>query len=161
MIAAARWVKRFATKFGGDPNHIVLSGDSSGANAIDIILTANNGTGFPDLFVGAMAESTGWGSDPQAADRDTEFANNVNSTGCLNATDVIDCMRALPIDEFQNKTTKDGWGPTVDGGVWLTAPHYQMMEQGRFQKIPVIYGCMYFLSFQAHSLYILLANSMT
>lgn len=37
-----------------------MSGDSAGANAIDILLTANNGAGFPDLFVGAAAESTGW-----------------------------------------------------------------------------------------------------
>lgn len=129
-------------KFGGNPNHIVLSGDSTGGNAIDIILQANNGTGFPDLFVGAMAESTGMGSDGYAVNRDAELTKNFNSTGCLDATDPIDCMRNIPIGIFQNTTTKDGWGPTVDGGKWLIAPHYQMMEQGRFQKIPVIYGCM-------------------
>ncbi|KUJ06636.1 alpha/beta-hydrolase [Mollisia scopiformis] len=139
MIAAARWVKQYATKFGGDPNHIVMSGDSAGANAIDILLTANNGAGFPDLFVGAAAESTGWGGDPYAVDRDAEFAKNVNSTGCSNSPDPLDCMRLMPIDEFQNKTTSDGWGPTIDWKL-LMAPHYEMMEQGKFQKIPVIYG---------------------
>ena len=126
-------------QFGGNPDHIVMSGDSSGGNAIDILLTANNGAGFPDLFVGAAVESTGWGSDPYAVDRDSSLANNINSTGCLIATDPIDCMRMMPIAEFQNKTTTDGWGPTIDGKM-LTAPHYQMMEQRRFQKIPVIYG---------------------
>ncbi|KAG4438236.1 hypothetical protein IFR05_006264 [Cadophora sp. M221] len=139
IIAAATWVKQHATKFGGNPNHIVMSGDSSGGNAIDILLTANNGAGFPDLFVGAAVESTGWGSDPYPVNRDGPLAKNINSTGCLNATDPINCMRMMPIAEFQNKTTKDGWGPTIDGKM-LTAPHYQMMEQGRFQKIPVIYG---------------------
>ncbi|KAE8440962.1 hypothetical protein EG329_006151 [Mollisiaceae sp. DMI_Dod_QoI] len=139
IIAAARWVKQYAIKFGGDPNHIVMSGDSAGANAIDILLTANNGAGFPDLFVGAAAESTGWGGDPYAVDRDAEFAKNVNSTGCSGTPDPLDCMRLLPINEFQNKTTTDGWGPTIDGKL-LMAPHYEMMEQGKFQKIPVIYG---------------------
>ncbi|KAH7374143.1 Alpha/Beta hydrolase protein [Cadophora sp. MPI-SDFR-AT-0126] len=139
IIAAATWVKQHATKFGGDPDHMVVSGDSSGGNAIDILLTANNGIGFPNLFVGAAVESTGWGSDPYAVDRDASLARNINSTGCLNATDPIDCMRMIPIAEFQNKTTKDGWGPTIDGKM-LVAPHYQMMEQGKFQKIPVIYG---------------------
>jgi hypothetical protein len=90
-----------------------------------------------------MLESTGWGSEAYPVDRDQEFNNNVNATGCLNATDPIECMRLIPIDEFQNKTTKDGWGATMDGGKLLLAPHYQMMEQGRFQKIPVIYGCEY------------------
>ncbi|CZR69022.1 uncharacterized protein PAC_18923 [Phialocephala subalpina] len=139
IISAARWVKQYATKFGGDPNHIVMSGDSAGGNAIDILLTANDGAGFPDLFVGAAAESTGWGGDPYAVDRDTEFERNVNSTGCSGTPDPLDCMRLLPIAEFQNKTTTDGWGPTTDGKM-LTAPHYQLMEQGQFQKIPVIYG---------------------
>lgn len=48
-------------------------------------------------------------------------------------------MRMMPIAEFQNKTAKDGWGPIIDGKI-LTAPYYQMIEQGKFQKIPVIYG---------------------
>ncbi|KAK0123832.1 hypothetical protein ONS95_008826 [Cadophora gregata] len=139
IVAAATWVKQHATKFGGNPDHIVISGDSSGGNAIDILLTANNGAGFPDLFVGAAVESTGWGSDPHAVDRDSSLAKNINSTGCLNTIDPIDCMRMMPIAEFQNKTAKDGWGPTIDGKM-LVAPHYQMMEQGKFQKIPVIYG---------------------
>lgn len=139
VIAAARWMQKHATKFGGNPNHIVVSGASSGGNAIDVLLAANNGTGFPDLFVGAIGESPGWGSEVFSADRDQALTNNLNSTGCLNATDPIDCMRVMPIAEFQNKTTKDGWGPTVEGKL-IAAPHYQMFEQGRFQNIPVIYG---------------------
>lgn len=81
------------------------------------------------------------GSDGYAVDRDGAFNDNLKSTGCLNTTDPLDCLRTMPIAEFQNKTAKDGWGATIDGGKWLVAPHYQMMEQGRFQKIPVIYGC--------------------
>lgn len=134
-------MKAHATKFGGDPSHIVLSGDSAGGSIIDYLITANNGTGFPGLFVGAMAESTSWGSDGYLVDRAAEYQRNVNSTGCSQDPDPLDCMRRLPIAEFQNKTTNDGWGATVDPtGKWLVAPHYEMMEQGRFQKIPVIYG---------------------
>lgn len=132
-------MQQHATKFGGNPNHIVVSGASSGGNAIDVLLAANNGAGFPDLFAGAIAESPGWGSEGFSADRDQALTNNLNATGCLNATDPIDCMRMMPIAEFQNKTTKDGWGPTVEGKL-IAAPHYQMFEQGRFQNIPVIYG---------------------
>lgn len=132
-------MQQHATKFGGDPNHIVVSGASSGGNAIDVLLAANNGAGFPGLFAGAIAESPGWGSEGFSADRDQALSNNLNSTGCLNATDPIDCMRTMPIAEFQNRTTKDGWGPTVEGRL-IAAPHYQMFEQGRFQSIPVLYG---------------------
>ncbi|PBP20138.1 alpha/beta-hydrolase [Diplocarpon rosae] len=139
MIAAAKWVKKHAKKFGGDPDHIVLSGDSSGGYAINILLTSNNGKGFPDLFVGAAVQSPGWGSEPLPAGRDATLTKNIESTGCANHTDPIDCMRLLPIEEFQNKTAKDGWGPTIDGEI-LNAPHYQMWEQGKFQKVPMIQG---------------------
>lgn len=139
MIAAARWVKEHATKFGGNPNHIVVTGASSGGNAIDELLAANNGTGFPDLFVGAIAESTGWGSEGPSVSRDNALTNNIKATGCDTSPDPIDCMRQLPIGELQARSTTDGWGPTVDG-TFIAAAHYQMFEQGRFQNIPVIYG---------------------
>ncbi|MBW0516732.1 hypothetical protein O181_056447 [Austropuccinia psidii MF-1] len=138
IIAAAQWVKKYATKFGGDPNHIVLSGVSAGGNAIDLLLSAH-GTGFPNLFAGAMVESTGWGAVGFSVNRDAELTNNLNSTGCLSSKDPIDCMRMMPISEFQSKITPDYWGPTVDGQLIL-AHHYQMFEQGKFQKVPVIYG---------------------
>lgn len=140
IIAGARFIKEHAEAFGGDPDHIVISGDSSGAEAIDILLASNNGTGWPDLFVGAAAESTGMYSISQPDGRDSAFYNNANSTGCLNATNSIQCMRDIPIAEFQSLVTSDGWGPTVDGEI-CNAPSFEMYEQGRFQKIPVIFGC--------------------
>lgn len=139
IIAGARFIQEHAEAFGGDPNHIVLSGDSSGAEAIDILLASNNGTGWPDLFVGAAVESAGMYSTSYPVGRDSAYYNNVNSTGCLNATDPIQCMREIPIDEFQNLLTSDGWGPTIDDEI-CNAPHFEMYEQGRFQKIPVIFG---------------------
>lgn len=139
MVTAAQFVRQHIEAFGGDPNHIVLSGDSSGAEAIDNLLASNNGTGWPDLFVGAAVESTGMYSTGQPVDRDSAFQNEVNATGCLNATDAIQCMRDIPIAQFQGLLTSDGWGPQVDGEI-VMAPHPQMYEQGRFQKIPVIYG---------------------
>lgn len=139
IAAAARWVKQNIAPFGGDPDHVVLMGDSSGGNAVDDLLAANNGTGFPDLFVGAIAESTGWGAEGYTTDRDKALQNNIRSTGCDAAADPVDCLRNLPIGELQARTTTDGWGPTVDG-TFIAAPHYQMYEQGRFQNIPVIYG---------------------
>lgn len=133
-------MKDHATSFGGNPNHIVITGASSGGHAIDALLQANNGVGFPDLFVGAIAESTGWGSEPQTVDRDEALMNNLKATGCDTKPDPLDCLRNLPIGELQARSTTDGWGPTIDGK-FMVAPHFQMYEQGRFQsQIPVIYG---------------------
>lgn len=139
MVAAARWIKQFISKFGGNPNHIVINGDSSGGNAIDILLAANGGVGFPDLFVGAIAESTGWGSEGQIVSRDDSLKKQLAATGCDAKPDPIDCLRTLPIGELQARLTKDGFGPTIEGN-FLTAPHYQLYEAGKFQKIPTIYG---------------------
>lgn len=139
MIASAKFVQEHIEAFGGDPDHIVLSGDSSGAEAITNLLASNNGTGWPGLFVGAAMESGGMYSVAQPVDRQSAFNNNVNSTGCLNATDAIQCMRDIPIAKFQASLTSDGWGPQIDDEI-INAPHVQMFEQGRFQKIPVIQG---------------------
>lgn len=141
IVAALNWTQSHIAAFGGDPKHVVLTGSSAGANAIDLLLTANNGTGFPGLYVGTAAESDGWGADAYIADREDEYQRNVKATGCASDPDPLNCMRALDISKFQNLTTSDGWGPTVDPtGRWLVAPHYEMFEQGRFQKLPAIYG---------------------
>lgn len=152
IVAAARFVKEHAEAFGGDPDHIVLSGDSSGAEAISYLLASNDGEGWPDLFVGAALESGGIYSAAQPVDREPAFRNNVNSTGCLNATSPIQCMRAIPIAEFQQLLTSDGWGPQIDGEICGAAP-YQMFEQGRFQKVPVIYGGEYYALTSIHALH--------
>lgn len=139
MVAAAKFVQEHIEAFGGDPNQIVLSGDSSGAEAINNLLASNNGTGWPGLFAGAAVASGSMNSVAQPVDRQPAFDNNANSTGCSNATNVIQCMRDIPIAQFQSLLASDGWGPQIDGEI-ISAPHYQMYEQGRFQKIPIIHG---------------------
>lgn len=139
MVAAAQFVKQHAAEFGGDPDHIVLSGDSSGAEAIANLLVMNNGTGWPDLFVGAAVESVGSFPTGYPAMMEEKFNSTLNKTGCLGNNDPIQCMRDLPIDWFQYLTAEDQWGPVVDNDL-LIDHHLRMWEMGRFQKIPLIFG---------------------
>ncbi|KAG0145017.1 hypothetical protein CROQUDRAFT_133991 [Cronartium quercuum f. sp. fusiforme G11] len=94
MIAAARFIKEHATAFGGDPNHIVLSGVSSGAEAINILLTSNNGTGWPDLFVGAAVQSPGIFPTGTPADRDSAFKNNLNNPKAATEKDISSMIKS-------------------------------------------------------------------
>lgn len=122
MVAAAKFVKEHIKKFGGDPDHIVLSGVSSGSEAINNLLASNDGKGWPDLFVGAAVESTGMYSTAQPADREQAFQNTLDSTGCRNHTSPIQCLRDIPIKKFQKLLPEDGWGPQIDGEI-ISAPH--------------------------------------
>ncbi|KAG0141199.1 hypothetical protein CROQUDRAFT_110627 [Cronartium quercuum f. sp. fusiforme G11] len=139
MIAAARFIKQYATVFGGDPDHIVLSGASSGAEAINILLASNNGKGWPGLFIGAAVESPGIYSVGTPKERDIAFNNNVNSTGCSKSAQPIECMRNLNISQFQSLLTSDGWGPTLDGE-YCVEPAFKMWEKGHYQKVPMLIG---------------------
>jgi carboxylesterase type B len=51
------WVQQHIRQFGGDPNHVVIHGDSAGAGSVAHHLTAYDGRDM-NLFVGAVAEST-------------------------------------------------------------------------------------------------------
>ncbi|CAN8104503.1 unnamed protein product [Discula destructiva] len=139
MVAAAQFVKEHAVAFGGDPDHIVLTGDSSGAEAIVNLLVMNNGTGWPGLFVGAAAESVGSFPTGFPARQEETFTKYLNKTGCLGSSDPIRCLGGVEINLFQNLTSEGGWGPVIDNDL-LVDHHVRMWEMGRFQKIPMIFG---------------------
>lgn len=122
MIAAARFVQQHAAAFGGDPGHIVVAGDSSGAEAIVNLLAMNGGKGFPGLFVGAAVESVGSYPTGFPERQEGTWRKYLNATGCAGAADALQCMRDVPIDRFQNLTKAGGWGPVIDDELIVSAP---------------------------------------
>ncbi|PWY72519.1 alpha/beta-hydrolase [Aspergillus sclerotioniger CBS 115572] len=81
QIMVIRWVKTHISKFGGDPNHIVIGGDSAGAASITFLLSAY-GANDEGLFHAAAAESQSFG--PVRTIDQSQFAYNslVIRTGC-------------------------------------------------------------------------------
>ncbi|KAF8855262.1 triacylglycerol lipase-like protein [Acephala macrosclerotiorum] len=146
---ALKWVQDHIEKFGGDPNHVVVHGVSAGAGSVALHLTAYGGRN-DNLFVGAIAESPFFPTQPQVSELEWQFDTYADLAGCGNVSDSLTCLRSkdtttlqaanLPtVYPGQNAFPLFYFTPTIDGDFTRDYP-YRLIEQGKFIKVPLIVG---------------------
>jgi acetylcholinesterase len=114
------------------------------------VLTFCSGGRDDGLFVGGIGESVFFPTQPQVSELEWQFERYVDATGCSGATDELQCLRSKDTTVLQNAnvpTPYPGrtsaplfyWTPTIDGDFIQDYP-YRLIEQGKFVKVPIIFG---------------------
>lgn len=146
---ALQWVQDHIHVFGGDPDHVVVHGDSAGPGSIAHHLTATDADKH-NLFVGAVAESNVWPTQRTVEEMKFQYDGFVKDVGCDKKDDSLSCLRSVSIDTIQkadvpkpfpggSKTPTPLWYflPVVDG--WLVPDRLcHLFEQGKFLHVPLI-----------------------
>ena len=139
--AALKWINRNIAQFGGDPEKVVISGQSAGAGSVvqQIFSPLSKG-----LFRGGiMWSSCNWtGEDGQLADAEQ---TGMEIQKALNANNVHD-MRQVPADrilaiqsEFQVGVSREGFRTRgVIDGYFRTMTRAEALEAGEFNDVPII-----------------------
>jgi para-nitrobenzyl esterase len=145
QIAALRWVQANIAEFGGDPDHVLLFGESAGAVNTCALLHAPAAAG---LFHAAIVQS-GACRERTLVNYAEEMSDPlVVSAGCDGAADVPACLRAIASDEFVQlapdgypdvAALSQGWGPHVDGSV-LPTDGLTAMSEGTHNQVPIVVG---------------------
>ncbi|KAI9371926.1 Alpha/Beta hydrolase protein [Aspergillus egyptiacus] len=149
QIKVLKWVQKHISKFGGDPNHVVIGGDSAGAASITLLLSAYSGRD-DGLFHAAAAESQSFASMYTIDEAQFAYDNLVARTGCNDTLDTLACLRSLDTATLQREniaTPLPGahepplyfYAPVVDGDL-VPDYTYRMFAEGRFVRVPVIFG---------------------
>lgn len=140
-------------KFGGDPDHVVIHGASAGAGSVALHLASYGGRD-DHLFVGAVSESLFFPSQPYLAELEWQFDRLAQRLGCDKvAQDAqMSCLRGKSLSELQAANVASAfpgrtappaplfyWTPCVDGEILEDLP-YVLFEDGRFIKVPVLFG---------------------
>jgi para-nitrobenzyl esterase len=144
QILALTWIHNNIAGFGGDPNKVMIFGESAGGVDVGNLLTSPLAAG---LFQRACIESAipGINDYYDSKKKGIAFVDSFITTG----TDVqkITYMRSLPADSllhFETTPLEGGfvqknWQPVVDNFVFRGFPN-QIFQSGNFNKVPLIIG---------------------
>jgi para-nitrobenzyl esterase len=142
QILALQWVQDEIAAFGGDPDRVMVFGQSGGSLNTCSLLASPLAAG---LFQRAGLHSGGCDNPPQAV-----FAERAEAlfaeVGCSNAPDVAACLRQQPAASLVLASAAQpidigvpAFGPTTDGRVLLESPD-SAFSNGRYNKVPVLIG---------------------
>lgn len=138
------WVQRNVAAFGGDAKHVLLFGQSAGAEDVCDLVASPLSKG---LFTAAIAESGGCAAKTTSVAQ--SFAQSwAQKAGCGSASDVAGCLRALSasaVAQVQPEPAsiagaKQGdYEPSIDGAVIPSAPD-QILRAGTQAHVPIVFG---------------------
>ncbi|KAI0322066.1 alpha beta-hydrolase [Amylostereum chailletii] len=147
---ALRWVQKYISTFGGDPEKVTIWGESAGAISVALQMLTNGGD-TEGLFRAAFMQS---GSPiPSAGTVETaqeHFDQLVDDTNCTTSEDKLACLRQVPIDVLRNAinaspsifsfySTMLTWTPRNDG-TFLPDTPMDLVLQGSVADIPFVTG---------------------
>jgi para-nitrobenzyl esterase len=156
LVAALRWVRDNIANFGGDPDCVMIYGQSGGGSKVTTLLGMPSAGG---LIHRASAQSGG-GGDAPGAGQSREYADRVIAE--LGVRDIADLQKMEwaklnaissavaarmnppmgvygPIAPPGKEKPRVGWGPTVDGRV-ITMKSFFDAAPGISKDVPMLIG---------------------
>jgi carboxylesterase type B len=128
---ALQWVHKHIRDFGGDPNRIMVAGQSAGAASVSVHLVARKSWGLAKRATMLSGAFPTWITQTWE-DAVDAYANTLSVTGCPPGERGLTCLRALSastVFELDSIVADNGWGPTVDGSE-LAARPWELAQRG-------------------------------
>ena len=143
------WVQQNIHLFGGNPDHVVIHGDSAGAGSVAHHLTAYGGRNM-NLFAGAVAESTFWPTQRTVAEMEFQYQRFVKDVGCGKAKNSLSCLRTVDIAPTQQYDVDEPFpgGSSNPAPLWYFLPVvdgdlvpdrlYNSFQKGSIVHVPLM-----------------------
>ncbi|XP_064620994.1 neuroligin-4, Y-linked-like isoform X2 [Lineus longissimus] len=152
QIQALKWIKKRIQFFRGDPENVLIFGNSAGGGSVGVHLLSPLSKG---LFHRAVIQSgpvnAHWGMYGKNESPKKYFRGVTEAIGCNYGTtkDMVNCLRELPYDVLMGRQmnivfksfamAESDNKPTVDGRV--IPKHYEdLIKEGAVNRVPVMLG---------------------
>ena len=150
---AVEWIRDNAAAFGGDPNKIIILGQSSGSVAVDYWSFAY----VDDPIVAGYVSHSGNAFSFPTNNESLAAAHWYNASailGCGSSGDVLPCMRnqtwqaieaagqlVKPPPTTDQARSQPAFQPTIDNVTVFTVDEYaSRLSNGNFSKLPYLFG---------------------
>ncbi|KAI0793620.1 carotenoid ester lipase precursor [Fomes fomentarius] len=144
--AALRWVNRFISAFGGDPNKL---GESAGAISVALHMLTNDGD-TEGLFRAGIMSSGSLVPTGDITDLQSTYDFVVDEVGCADESDTLACLRTVSSDSLLTAANNTPGLTSLGGlatpymphadGVFIKEPIQELALKGKLARIPFIIG---------------------
>ncbi|KAK5107289.1 hypothetical protein LTR62_001418 [Meristemomyces frigidus] len=139
LISGLEWVQKYISSFGGDPEKVMIFGESAGAESVQALLASPKAIG---LFRAALMQSNYYQPYVPLAEAVTGTTNAIlRETGCSNSTNQLACLQAYNATALINLRTNFNY-PVIDG-TYLTSSYINLNASAAGKdtsSVPVISG---------------------
>ena len=158
LVASLEWVRDNIANFGGDPDRVMIYGQSGGGSKVTCLMGMPSAAG---LFHRASVQSGG-GGNPPSGEQSRELARQTmkelglapNDLGSLQKMDWAKLIAAgnaaiakinpplgpgMPAFGAPGSSPRVGWGPTVDGRI-ITARSFLDVAPEVSKNVPMLIG---------------------
>lgn len=146
QIEALRWVQHNIDAFGGDPDRVMIFGESAGGFNVCALIASPEASG---LFSSALMQSGSCNARPLESVQGLHGEAVTEAKLCQGEPDLLSCLRAqsdrdlvkkLPgNDALLGDTSEAFYGSVVDGEVLRAAP-LESISRGEHNEVPFIVG---------------------
>ncbi|KDQ57834.1 hypothetical protein JAAARDRAFT_194101 [Jaapia argillacea MUCL 33604] len=140
--AAIEWLYENVASFGGDPNHIVLGGESVGAELTNFYISYyNEYYGHNPLIIGAIMQSADTSQPMWPMDQQLSIIASNSTVGCPTGPGMLDCLRSKDGFLLQSVAlaTNAQFQPVIDN-ITIFKDYVQQTKQGSVGVFPMLIG---------------------
>ncbi|XP_063622380.1 esterase E4-like [Cydia splendana] len=151
QVALLRWVQKNIANFGGNPNEVTIAGYSAGSSAVDLLMLSEMTKGLYNKVIPESGASVAvWSVVLDPIQNAKDFAKQLNFTNVDNINSLEEFYSTLSYEDLTSDiffTTEDSnsmFTPCIerDTGVekFLDDAPVNILTQGKYRKVPVLYG---------------------
>ncbi|XP_026726275.1 acetylcholinesterase-like [Trichoplusia ni] len=151
QVALLKWVKKNIARFGGNPDDVTISGGSAGSISVNLLMLSNSAKGLFHKVIpesGASVSSIAVQIDPLANAK--AFAKRLNFTEVDDFHALKAFYKTTPLEELMLdvispvKDISNLFSACVErktgSSVFLTDSPINIIKQGKYKKLPVLFG---------------------